>query len=101
MTIKVTKDGVSNFIISDMEFAEKAYPKIEVYYCELVIKDPVITDVSKARDARIWRNDELRGTDKIAQTPDWPDRDKYLAYRIKLRDWPSTSDFPDTRPVME
>ena len=101
MTIKVTKDGVSNFIIADMEFAEKAYPKSEGYDCELVIKDPVITDVSKARDARIWRNDELRGTDKIAQTPDWPDRDKYLAYRIKLRDWPSTSDFPDTRPVME
>ena len=100
MTIKVTKDGVSNFIIADMEFAEKAYPKSEGYDCELVIKDPVITDVSKARDARIWRNDELRGTDKIAQTPDWPDRDKYIAYRTKLRDWPSTSDFPDTKPTL-
>ena len=100
MTIKVTKDGKSNFIIADIEFAEKAYPKSEGYDCELVIKDPVITDVSKARDARIWRNDELRGTDKIAQTPDWPDRDKYIAYRTKLRDWPSTSDFPDTKPTL-
>ena len=100
MTIKVTKDGVSNFIIADMDFAEKAYPKSDGYDCELVVKDPVITDASKAREARVWRNDELKGTDIIAQTPDWPDRDKYLAYRTKLRDWPSTSDFPDTKPTL-
>ena len=100
MTIKVTKDGVSNFILADMTFAEKAYPKSEGYVCELVVKDSVITDASKARDARVWRNDELKGTDIIAQTPDWPDRDKYLTYRTKLRDWPSTSDFPDTKPTL-
>ena len=100
MTIKVTKDGVSNFILADMEFAEKAYPKSEGYVCELVVRGPVITEASKERDARIWRNDELKETDKIAQTPDWPDRDKYLIYRTKLRDWPSTSDFPDTKPTL-
>ena len=38
-------------------------------------------------------------TDWIAQTPDHPQRDDYLAYRVKLRDWPSTSDFPDTKPT--
>jgi len=100
MAIKVTKDGVSNFIVADMEFAEKAYPKSEGYDCELVVRNRVITDASKARDARIWRNNELRGTDKMAQIPDFPDRDKYLAYRTKLRDWPSTSDFPDTKPTL-
>ena len=100
MTIKVTKDGVSNFIVADMEFAEKAYPKSEGYDCELVIRNSVTTDEIKARNARVWRNDELGETDKIAQTPDWPDRDKYIAYRTKLRDWPSTSDFPDTKPTL-
>lgn len=50
--------------------------------------------------AREWRNVELMDTDIIAQIPDWPDRDKYLAYRTKLRDWPSTSDFPDTKPTL-
>jgi len=50
--------------------------------------------------AREWRNLELMKTDHIAQIPDWPNRDKYLAYRTKLRDWPSTSDFPDTKPTL-
>tara|TARA_B100000941_G_scaffold177352_1_gene126984 strand:+ start:211 stop:507 length:297 start_codon:yes stop_codon:yes gene_type:complete len=98
MAIKITKDGVSNIIVADMDFAEKAYPKSEGYSCELVV--PESTGDGKAA-ARHWRNQELENTDKIAQTPDWPERDKYLTYRTKLRDWPSTSDFPDTRPVME
>ena len=50
--------------------------------------------------AREWRNLELMQTDNIAQIPDWPNRDKYLAYRTKLRDWPSTSDFPATKPTL-
>ena len=100
MTIKVTKDGVSNFIVADMEFAEKAYPKSEGYTCELVIRNSGTTDVIKARNARVWRNDELGRTDKMAQIPDFPNRDKYLAYRTKLRDWPTTSDFPDTKPTL-
>ena len=37
---------------------------------------------------------------KAAQTPDWPNRDNILTYRTALRDWPSTSDFPDTRPTL-
>ena len=51
-------------------------------------------------DPRLWRDRELEETDKIAQIPDWPNRDKYLAYRVKLRDWPSTSDFPEIRPLL-
>ena len=50
--------------------------------------------------AREWRNAELIKTDHISQILDWPDRDKYLAYRTKLRYWPSTSDFPDTKPTL-
>jgi len=33
-------------------------------------------------------------------TPDWPNRDNILTYRQALRDWPSTSDFPNIRPVL-
>ena len=50
------------------------------------------------RDAKIWRDLELKRTDIIAQTPDWPNRDKWITYRSTLRDWPSTSSFPATRP---
>jgi len=63
--------------------------------------NPIVpTAEETAEEERKWRDLELAATDIIAQTPDWPDRDKYLAYRVKLRDWPSTSDFPATRPEL-
>ena len=31
---------------------------------------------------------------------DHPDHAATLAYRVALRDWPSTSDFPDTKPTL-
>ena len=60
----------------------------------------VPTEEEKQADARSWRDQELRATDWISQTPDHPKRNDYLTYRQRLRDWPSTSDFPDTRPAL-
>ena len=48
---------------------------------------------------RRWRNNELVSTDFIAQTPDYPNRNAWLTYRQELRDWPSTADFPETKPT--
>jgi len=50
--------------------------------------------------ARLWRDMELVRSDKASQTPDWPNRDNILTYRAALRDWPSTSDFPATKPTL-
>ena len=47
-----------------------------------------------------WRNDELARTDILVATPDHPERENLLAYRTLLRDWPSTEDFPETRPTL-
>lgn len=63
-----------------------------------VYPEPNAEEVA-AQNARGWRDRELGATDWIAQTPDHPQRDDYLAYRVKLRDWPSTSDFPNTKPT--
>ena len=60
MAIKITKDGVSNIIVADMDFAEKAYPKSEGYSCELVVTSSTISDAGKARDERVWRNDNYQ-----------------------------------------
>tara|TARA_R110000803_G_scaffold201694_1_gene266546 strand:+ start:592 stop:801 length:210 start_codon:yes stop_codon:yes gene_type:complete len=49
---------------------------------------------------RLWRNDELARTDILVATPDHPERENLLAYRVLLRDWPLTENFPDTRPVL-
>ena len=47
-----------------------------------------------------WRNRELLNTDWIVPVTDHPQHADYLAYRQALRDWPSTSDFPDTKPTL-
>ena len=59
------------------------------------------------RDARAWRNEELKSSDWISQTPDHPERVAYLAYRVALRDWPEQDEdgdyingFPDTKPEL-
>ena len=52
------------------------------------------------QEARRWRDEELIATDIASQTPDWPNRDNIITYRAALRNWPSTSDFPDTKPVL-
>lgn len=51
-------------------------------------------------EAKAWRNAELRSTDNVAQTPDYPNRDAILVYRQELRDWPSTENFPNTKPTI-
>lgn len=47
-----------------------------------------------------WRDQELKSTDWIVPITDHPQHSQYMAYRQALRDWPSTTDFPDTRPEL-
>ena len=77
----------------------------KVYIDPLIQPDPdgyqlATQGLDSAGLAREWRNGELANTDNIAQTPDFPNRDKYLTYRQALRDWPSTADFPDKKPTL-
>ena len=47
------------------------------------------TDAEIAQVARDWRNAEIESTDFVVPLTDHP-----------LRDWPSTSDFPETKPTL-
>lgn len=51
-------------------------------------------------DAVVWRNETLSSTDWIVPVTDHSSHAQYLTYRQALRDWPSTSDFPDTKPTL-
>jgi len=53
-----------------------------------------------AESARAWRNEELYATDTLVLLPDYPQKAGLAAYRQELRDWPSTADFPDTKPTL-
>lgn len=50
--------------------------------------------------AREWRNTELFQTDILILLPDHPNKSNLLTYRTALREWPSTSNFPATKPVL-
>ena len=96
---KITyKDGSTSEIIGGEDFCKEFTTKEGGSY-ELV--NPALPQDMINAQAKIWRDEELAATDNIAQTPDFPNRDKYLTYRQKLRDWPSTADFPAKKPVLE
>tara|TARA_Y100000996_G_scaffold355255_1_gene295737 strand:- start:359 stop:661 length:303 start_codon:yes stop_codon:yes gene_type:complete len=96
---KITyKDGSTNQIIGTEDFCKEVTQDGGSY--EVVNLPEPSQDTIKS-EARMWRNEELAITDSIAQTPDFPNRDKYLTYRQALRDWPSTADFPAKKPALE
>jgi len=100
---KITKDGKSNIIVGTLAFAQEAFPTSEGYTHEDAT--PTWTDDEllefKKIDERQWRDAELKRTDALSLLTDHPKKTQIAAYRATLRDWPSTSDFPNTRPVME
>ena len=51
-----------------------------------------------AADARAWRDSELTSTDNTPS--DHSQYDAIIAYRVSLRQWPSTADFPATKPTL-
>ena len=97
--IKITKDGTTNIIIGSLDFAKTAFPGATYEDISEVVSDDDINKRYEA-DCREWRNTELMRTDTLSLLADFPKKTELAAYRTKLRDWPSTSDFPNTRPVM-
>ena len=94
----VIKDADGNItnpcIKGTEEFVSATFDHYEAYVA------PSVPALTAEQEARMWRDEELTETDKASQTPDWPNRDNILIYRAALRDWPSTADFPDTKPTL-
>ena len=97
--IKIVKDGIENEIIGDLDWAKSAYPDHTCEEVDTSLSEEKAKKLSEM-DAREWRNSELARTDTLSLLTDHPDHSKFKTYRQKLRDWPSTSDFPDTKPEM-
>ena len=80
------------------------YVPLEDYKAELVDTNSEPEEAENedptSEDPREWRNMELYRTDSLVLLPDHPDKDRLVAYRQALRDWPSTSDFPNTKPTI-
>lgn len=106
----IENNKVINIIEADANFIEN-YEKETVLVDENVsigydyidgefsYTPPAKTNEQIEEEAIHWRDLELMSTDYIAQTPDYPNRDAWLTYRQELRDWPSTANFPNTKPT--
>ena len=72
------------------------------YQAEFIDTNPEPIEVVErvAPEGREWRDLELRITDFIVPTTDHPQHAAYMTYRAALRSWPSTSDFPATKPTL-
>ena len=92
--IKDADGNITNTITADADFVAANFDHYEVWVA------PTPAKPTAEEDARMWRNQELRATDYIVPLSDHPQREAYMAFRTALRDWPSTSDFPATRPEL-
>jgi len=81
---------VINVIVADESFVKANYSSYRLR------AEPGTTE----QNARQWRNEELKSTDYIVPLSDHPQRAAYMTYRTTLRDWPSTSNFPATKPEL-
>ena len=86
--------NVINTILADEEFVSANFDHYELW------SKPTPAKPTAEEAARMWRNQELRATDYIVPLSDHPQREAYMAFRTALRDWPSTSNFPATRPEL-
>ena len=92
--IKDAGGNITNTINADAEFVQSNFE----HYEEWVAPTPV--EPTAEEEGRMWRDMELSATDYIVPLSDHPQRDAYIAYRTALRNWPSTEDFPATRPEL-
>tara|TARA_R110000772_G_scaffold237032_1_gene348944 strand:- start:275 stop:577 length:303 start_codon:yes stop_codon:yes gene_type:complete len=77
---------------------EESWVKAHFDYVEELIVPSI--KIPFAVEERAWRDQELRRTDVASSVNDFPNRDNILKYRVLLRDWPSTADFPNKRPTV-
>ena len=93
-TFNVTdSDGNENLIDATEEYVKAIYASYE----EVIMPRH---EPDQTLEARKWRDKELKDTDWIVAVTDHPQLAAHKTYRQELRDWPSTGDFPDTKPTL-
>jgi|TARA_R110002124_G_scaffold159353_2_gene326519 hypothetical protein len=94
----VIKDADGNITNAGIRATEE-FVRANFDYYEAYIT-PVKIPVTAEESARKWRDTELNSTDYIVPLTDHPQHAAYITYRAALRAWPSTADFPDTKPTL-
>ena len=108
--IAIIKEGkVDNIMVASDEYAASLSEQtvnvtgqevgIGFTYSNDTFTPPVKTTEELEAGAREWRDGELKATDFIVPTTDYPNHAAWLTYRQELRDWTTTDDFPETKPI--
>lgn len=85
----------------DQQYATEVFTDISIEsLCGMIFVNSHEFKEDLLNKATIWRNSELNKTDLLMLLPDYPYKEQLTVYRQTLRDWPSTPDFPDTRPTL-
>ena len=92
--IKDADGNITNTITADAEFVAANFDHYELWAA------PTPVEPTAAEAGRRWRDGELSSSDFIVPLSDHPQRAAYMTYRTALRNWPSTEDFPATRPTL-
>ena len=92
-TIKDADGNITNPCIK----GEESWVKANFDYVEAYVA-PTIPEPTAEEEARMWRDNELTSTDNTPS--DHSQYDEIIAYRVSLRQWPSTADFPATKPTL-
>ena len=99
--MEIVYEKIENNVVVDSIVADAAFiatlPDAAAWTLQVT---PEVVPPTAEETAREWRDGELMSTDYIVPLTDHPDHAATLAYRLALRDWPSTSDFPDTKPTL-
>lgn len=96
----MSKELISITLLNDGSGLSRHLFSTGSYIDKVAHKPWVKTTEEIAVTARGWRDSELEATDGIPAITDHPERSAYLTYRTALRDWPSTADFPETKPTL-
>ena len=99
--MEIVYEKIENNVVVDSIVADAAFistlPDSSSWTLRVV---PEIVPPTAEETARVWRDKELLDTDFWVPTTDHPQYSDRMAYRVALRDWPSTSDFPATKPTL-
>tara|TARA_B110000285_G_scaffold183728_1_gene208025 strand:- start:214 stop:519 length:306 start_codon:yes stop_codon:yes gene_type:complete len=94
----VIKDADGNITNPCIKGTEEFVSATFSHYTAFV--EPEAPALTAEQEARQWRDQELTRTDTLHLLDDYPNAANLTTYRAALRDWPSTSDYPDTKPVL-
>ncbi|MDB0041604.1 phage tail assembly chaperone [bacterium] len=99
--MEIVYEKIENNVVVDSIVADAAFiatlPNAAAWTLQVT---PEVVPPTAEETAREWRDRELSNTDFWVPTTDHPQYSDRMAYRVSLRDWPSTSDFPATKPTL-